>query len=448
MSCLNPVQLTGNDMSAVMLEEDVAQPDEALEVSSPYVGVLAEFVGPDELVRAAKLVRERGFTNIDAFSPFPVHGIDAALGIRPTRLPWFVLIVGILAGVGAIFMQWWMNAVDYPFLISGKPLFSLPANIPVMFEVIVLLSAFTTFFGMLALNRLPQHSNPLLEVAKFRRVTNDRFFLYVAADDLTNNDNDIVELFRMAGALRIEEVPLSESSDKIPSFFGGLIAILLSLAVVPVVGIAWARTTTSEAPRIDFFRDMDSQNRPGPQQRSKLFADGRAMRPQVPGTVAVGDFHENEALYLGYYPAEEPATVVAADPNASPVEPQYVTEYPYGVTASRMLRGQTKFNIYCAPCHGLVGQGDGLISLRAISLQEPTWVPPTNLTNDVVTAQPVGKLYDTISNGRRKMAGYAAQIEPDDRWSIVLYIQALQRSQRASLKEVPQDEATILKNRK
>ena len=83
-----------------------------------------------------------------------------------------------------------------------------------------------------------------------------------------------------------------------------------------------------------------------------------------------------------------------------------------------------------------------------MTLQEPTWLPPTNLTNDVVTAQPVGKIFDTITNGRRKMAGYAAQIEPDDRWSIVLYLRALQRSQRASLKEVPPDEATILNNRK
>jgi mono/diheme cytochrome c family protein len=131
-----------------------------------------------------------------------------------------------------------------------------------------------------------------------------------------------------------------------------------------------------------------------------------------------------------------------------PTEPDYVTEFPVDVTEARMQRGQAKFNIYCAPCHGLVGQGDGLISLRALSLQEPTWVPPTNLTNDVVAAQPVGKLYDTITNGRRKMAGYAAQIEPDDRWSIVLYVRALQRSQRATLKEVPKDEATILNNRK
>lgn len=434
-------------MASVILERETAQPDEAMESSSPVIGVLAEFAGPDQLVRAASLISTRGLTKIDAFSPFPIHGIDAALGIRPTRMPWFVLVVGILGGCGALLMQWWMNAVNYPFLISGKPLFSLPANIPVTFEVIVLTSAFATFFGMLALNRLPKFSSPLLEVEQFRRVTNDRFFLYVDAQDLRFNDVNVAELFRMAGALRIQEVPPSDSSNKLPGVITGLLAIGLAFAIVPIVGIAWARTTTSESPRIDLFGDMDSQDRPGPQQRSKLFPDGRAMRPPVPGTVAVGDFHENDTYYLGYVPStEEPAKVVPQ--GAPPVEPLYVTEFPFEVTETRMLRGQAQFNIYCAPCHGLVGQGDGLVALRAIALQEPTWLPPTNLTNDVVAAQPVGKLFDTISNGRRKMAGYAAQISPDDRWSIVLYLRALQRSQRATLKEVPKDEATILNNRK
>ena len=439
-------------MSVGLLEQEAARADEVIETSHPVAGVLAEFSSPNDLLRAAEIIRDQGFTKTDAFSPFPVHGIDPALGIRPTRMPWFVLVVGITGGLAALLMQWWMNAVAYPFLISGKPLFSLPANIPVMFEVIVLTSAFATFFGMLGLNRLPRLSNPLLEVRQFRRVTCDRFFLYVSADDPLFDDNDTVELFRRAGALSVRDVPHSESSNTIPGFLRSTAAVVVALSLIPIVAIGWARTTTSEAPRIDFFGDMDSQNRPGPQQRSKLFADGRAMRPQIPGTVAVGDLFENDHFYLGYLPKnEESPSPPASDPNVPgnlPPEPDYVTAFPFEVTESRMVRGQSQFNIYCAPCHGLVGQGDGLVALRAMALQEPTWLPPTNLTNDVVTAQPVGKIFDTITNGRRKMAGYAAQIEPDDRWSIVLYLRALQRSQRASLKEVPPDEATILNNRK
>ena len=433
-------------MSSLVLDQEAAVPGEVIESSNPVVGVLAEFAGPNELVHAATVVRDRGFTKTDAFSPFPIHGIDAALGIRPTRMAWIVLCVGICGGIAALLMQWWMNAVNYPFLISGKPLFSLPANIPVVFEVIVLSSAFAAFFGMLALNRLPTLSNPLLEIAQFRRVTNDRFFLYVAANDPRYNASEVVRLFHDAGALRIHDVAPSVSSNKIPRIITGAALVVSCLALIPIVGIAWARTTTSDSPRIDFFGDMDSQNRPGPQQRSTLFADGRAMRPQVAGTVAVGDFQENDAYSLGYLPTDAPPAI---DPKTNlPVEPQYVTEFPFEVTEARMARGQAKYNIYCAPCHGLAGQGDGLVALRAISLQEPTWLPPTNLTNDIVAAQPIGKLYDTATNGRRKMAGYAAQISADDRWSIVLYVRALQRSQRASMNDVPKDEATILNNRK
>lgn len=442
-------------MAAGTLERNADQRGGAGDGSGPVVGVLAEFTGPHELVRAANIIRVEGFTRIDAFSPFPIHGIDAALGIRPTRLPWIVLTVGLLGGCGGLLMQWWMNAVDYPFLISGKPIFSLPANIPVTFEVIVLTSAFATFLGMLGLNGLPKHSNPLLEVDRFRRATDDRFFLYIAADDPRFAGTNVTELFRRAGAVRIDEVPPSVSSNRLPGVVRGGIAILLALALIPPALIAWARNTTSEAPRIDFFADMDSQNdRPGPQHRSPYFADGRAMRPQVAGTVAVGDLHENDALYRGYLPkdganaAAAAAPAAPADPNAPPPEPDYVTDFPVEVTEARMLRGQSRFNIYCAPCHGLVGQGDGLVAQRAGELQEPTWLPPTNLTTDVVAAQPVGKLFDTITNGRRKMAGYAAQITPDDRWSIVLYVRALQRSQKATLKDVPADEATILNNRK
>lgn len=448
-------------MSVALLDREPIQHDAPPETSDGVAGVLAQFAGPHELTHAADMVRAAGYTRTDAFSPFPIHGMDEALGIRPTVLPWIVLSVGICGCIGGLLMQWWMNAVDYPFSISGKPLFSLPANIPVTFEIIVLTSAFATFLGMLGLNRLPMHSNALFSEPRFRRVTDDAFFLYVRADDPKFENSEVVELFRMAGAIWIGEVAQPTTSAKIPGLIKGLAAILVALALVPPVWIARARNTTSDVPRIDLFSDMDSQNRPGAQQRTELFADGRAMRPQVPGTIAVGDLQEDDAFYRGILPDEDgPAQPVIPPPpaeananapaGAAPVapEPHYVTEFPIEVTPARMLRGQMQFNVYCAPCHGLAGQGDGLISQRAIELQESTWVPPTNLTNQVVSAQPVGKLFDTITNGRRKMAGYAAQIAPEDRWAVVLYLRALQRSQQASLDEVPKEKAAVLENQK
>ncbi|MBL8854802.1 MAG: DUF3341 domain-containing protein, partial [Planctomycetaceae bacterium] len=124
--------------------------------TSRLVGILAEFSSPDKLVHACDQARQAGIRRMDAYSPFPVHGIDPAIGIRRTRLPFFVLAVGLSGLFLALGLQYTVNATDavgpfpgYPFLISGKPLFSLPANIPVTFEVIVLSSAFATLFGSL-----------------------------------------------------------------------------------------------------------------------------------------------------------------------------------------------------------------------------------------------------------------------------------------------------------
>lgn len=146
-------------------------------------GLLTEFESPSALVAAVRQVRDAGFRHWDVHTPFPIHGMDEAMGIRGTRLPFLVLGGGI-TGLGlATLMQWWMNAVDYPFEISGKPLFGLPANIPVMFELTVLFSAFAAFFGMWGLNGMPKLYHPLFTSRRFRRATQDRFFIVIEARD-------------------------------------------------------------------------------------------------------------------------------------------------------------------------------------------------------------------------------------------------------------------------
>ena len=146
-------------------------------------GLLAEFASPQDLVRAAARIRDAGYTKWDAHTPFPVHGLDGAMGIRTTRLPFLVLAAGAVGCIGGLLMQWWMNAVDYPLIISGKPFNSLPADIPVTFELTVLLASLTAFIGMLVLNALPRFHHPLFKNSHFRRVTTDAFFLAIEAAD-------------------------------------------------------------------------------------------------------------------------------------------------------------------------------------------------------------------------------------------------------------------------
>ncbi len=170
-------------------------------------GLLAEFATPGDLVRAAAGVRDAGYTRWDAHTPFPVHGLDGAMGIRPTRLPFAVLGAAILGGGSALLMQWWMNAVDYRIIISGKPFNSLPADIPVTFELTVLCAALTAFFGMLVANRLPTFHQPLFGVRSFRRVTTDAFFIAIEAADPKYDQAGAERLLASLGAARVVTLP-------------------------------------------------------------------------------------------------------------------------------------------------------------------------------------------------------------------------------------------------
>ncbi len=169
-------------------------------------GLLVEFEDPLELLAACKQVRDAGFRKWDAHTPFPVHGMDRAMGIKGTRLP-FLILAGGITGCGlALLMQWWMNAVDYPFMISGKPFFGLPANIPVTFELTVLFAALTTFFGMWGLNGMPRLYHPLFKSRRFRRATADRFFIAVEASDRKFDLERTREFLASLGGTSVEAV--------------------------------------------------------------------------------------------------------------------------------------------------------------------------------------------------------------------------------------------------
>jgi hypothetical protein len=166
-------------------------------------GLLAEFQTPQDLVRAAARVRDAGYTKWDAHTPFPVHGLDGAMGIRSTRLPFFVLGAGMIGTTVGLSMQYWMNAVDYKLIISGKPFNSLPADIPVTFELTVLLASLTAFIGMLLLNNLPRFNHPLFSNAAFRRSTSDSFFLAIEAADPRFDREKTEQLLVLEHATRV-----------------------------------------------------------------------------------------------------------------------------------------------------------------------------------------------------------------------------------------------------
>lgn len=169
-------------------------------------GLMAEFDDVTSVVEGAKKVRDAGYTQWDVHSPFPIHGIDKAMGAKPTILPWLVLGGGIFGLFAGLLLSWWTNAVDYPYLISGKPQWSFAANVPVIFETTVLFAALTAVFGMLILSKLPLLYHPLFKHKRFLRVTNDKFFIVIEAIDPKFNRNETKALLNGAGARVIEEV--------------------------------------------------------------------------------------------------------------------------------------------------------------------------------------------------------------------------------------------------
>jgi hypothetical protein len=146
-------------------------------------GVIALFNTPQELKQACEKIRDRGFQKWDAYTPFPVHGLDHAMGLKPSVLPWIVFIVALTCGVGAFFLWAWMNGVDYKFVIAGKPFMSWQTYLIPAFEVAFLTGAYTAFFAFAFLTKLPKWYHPTFNASQFSKVTNNGFFISIESQD-------------------------------------------------------------------------------------------------------------------------------------------------------------------------------------------------------------------------------------------------------------------------
>jgi hypothetical protein len=241
----------------------------------------------------------------------------------------------------------------------------------------------------------------------------------------------------MPEPLTTSPTPLRDKKIVTPPFW--LLALFLVLVVVswvPLVVIARARVTRSPQPRIHLIQDMDKQPRYETQDHSLLFADRRAMRPRIAGTVqrgsVLGDDHFTQGFRIEGVDAESGRYQVTF---FEQFPPQIANEAVF--TRQFLERGRNRFEIFCLPCHGADGAGNGSVNYHAELLQQradtgTSWVRPANLTDAAIAARPAGHIFNTISKGIRTMPAHEAQIpDPYDRWAIVAYVRALQLSQNA-----------------
>lgn len=416
-----------------MTDQDAQVPSStaaSAQATAPLHGILAEYDTPTAVVKASKKVRDAGYENWDTYTPFPIHGIEKAMGIKMTKLPWFVICAAIMGLTTAIVLQWWTNAVDYKWIISGKPFWSWPANVPIMFELTVLFSAFATLGGMLALNNLPLPSHPLDLKERFRRVSDDKFFLLIEARDPRFDEVATRKLLSETSPVVIDDVQEDRTtSDRIPKALVYTLIIAGCASLVPFAVFAQARNAKMEQGRLHLVWDMDFTPSYKAQSGNPLFKDGRAMRKPPEGSVAQGHLQADDHLYRGKTPSGDWALTL-----------------PSGIDADEatMELGKAQFGIYCTPCHGFAGEGNGMVNARASKLGQG-WVPPTNLHEARLRTMPAGEIFSTITHGIRNMQGYGSQISPEERWAIILYLRALQKSSAAPSSQLSDADRAALK---
>ncbi len=368
--------------------------------SDKLFGVTGLFKTPNEIVSAAKKIKEAGFKKFDVNTPYPVHGMDKAMGLKPTKLGFVTLIFGLSGTAFILFFMWWAGSIDYPVVIGGKPLFALPAFIPIAFEFTVLLAALSTVFGMLIFFfNLPANSYPLHDTNYMKAVSNDKYGIVILAEDPLFNEEQVKQLFISLNAENIESVYEFEKVNY--QIFNPKFIMFLAFVAILTSGATYF--TLNKLMFMTPFTWMNIQEKNLPEARNTFFADSYSMRKPVEGTVARG--------FIPY------AYKGQTDPGPDLINPLVPTK-------SVLELGRRKFLTYCSPCHGNNADGDS-----RLHGQFPN--PPT-LHSDRARNFSDGKIYHIITNGQNIMPSYESQITRRERWAIVTYIRALQRAKNAS----------------
>ncbi len=363
--------------------------------------ITALFRSADDIIHAADETARAGYTRFDVHTPYPVHGMDHAMRLRPSKLGYFALVFGLLGAFGGVGFMTWVTLVDYPLVIGGKPFWSWPAFVPVAFEITVLLASVLSVVTMIVLYfKFPNVSHPLHDTPYMKSVSLDSFGISIQADDPNFDEQKVREFLKRLGGQDVGPVhyPDEERSHWKTLFEPKFLGLLAAVAVLISVATYFSLNVLLY---IEPFTWMAKQDKIIPQATSTFFADGLGMRPPVEGTVS-----RSLTPYPYHGKPEEAARYL--------VNPLLPTKQVYE-------RGDREYRIHCSPCHGNFGAGDS--RLRG---QFPN--PPTLISEKLRTASD-GAIFHIITDGQNVMPPYGVRLTRDDRWAIVHHIRALQRAQ-------------------
>ncbi len=372
-------------------------------MSDKLFAYTALFDTPNDIIHAAKVIAGKGYTKFDVNTPYPVHGMDRAMKLPDSKLGFVTLFAGLGGTALALATMGWMMGIDYPVVIGGKPFFPLPAFIPITFELTVLLATLTTVAALLFFFfKLPNNKHPLHDTNYMKNVSSDKYGVYIEAIDPKFNFEEVKVLLKSLNASVIEPVYF----DKDEVNFKAKVADPKFLAFLFVIAMFVSVSTYLHLNKLLYmvpFNWMDDQEKVVPQSTSNIFENNSGMQQPVEGTVARG--------FIPYAFKGKPDE--AGEFLVNPLIPN----------DKNLQIGKTKFNTYCSPCHGYLGEGDS--RLRG------NFPNPPSIHSEKVRTWSDGRIYHVIVEGQNVMPSYTSQLSREERWAVVNYMRVLQRSLNA-----------------
>lgn len=371
--------------------------------------LLGTFASAHDLLETTRSSRERGLPIVDAFTPYPVHGLDEAMGLKRSRLGIVCFLCGVVGVAAALAFQHWTLAIDWPINVGGRPFNSWPAFVPVAFEVLVLFAGFGVVFAFLGMSRLYPGSGVGEPGASATGggVTNNQFMLVIEAKGSAADADVVFKLFREHHAVEVQErdeddrpIPVAPRSLRT---LNGVLLVLLAIGGI----LNWMLGSDHRQPNREFL----------PEMVHAVPHESFGKHPDLPNRMVMQAPPEG-SIARGHLPLHFQATPKDAERAGEELLNPFKTE-----DARWQKRGAVVFANYCALCHGTGGAGDGPVSQRGMS-------PPPSLLAKKATDLKDGQIFHIITYGQGNMPAHAALLARADRWAAILHVGQLQNVKR------------------